>query len=508
MRRRDFLKAAGAVGGAAALGGTAAWILDDDDGTDETESVLDHPASECPVDTIVVLMLENRSFDHYYGWLGADEAYLEAGRRRHGRNFRIAARNKLEYPKPDGSVVATQHLPGLSTEPDPYRGCGHPIPGHGWFAGRAERDRGFLGVGTGNDDFAIGYYRREDLPVHTRLAERFTVFDHYHSSLLAGTFPNRYYQHAAQSYGSKEDPVPLRLDSVVGTNIWDRLAAANVPATYYYTDLPVLLLWGERMTPFIRPIDQFFADAAAGTLPRVVFVDPGFLEPLRTDDHPLGDIRLGQRFLREIFANVARSPHWKRTAFFLVYDEWGGFFDHVPPVVLPDVRASANDDDNFGQAGFRVPAVLASPYGLRGGVDHRVYDHTSILRFIEWRFLGAPAEGPGKRGDKWFLTKRDRFANNIGRSLRPTKPELDLHYDANVPISPFSLGCAEPQIASAEALLEVPDPFAPSEELSDYLGKHFPRPTLTPWIEDGLQAILRAPQGDERGVPPTSTPTH
>ena len=79
----------------------------------------------------------------------------------------------------------------------------------------------------------------------------------------------------------------------------------------------------------------------------------------------------------------------------LTYDEWGGFFDHVAPPILPDLRASANDEENFGQAGFRVPTVLASPYARPGFVDHTQYDHTSILRFLEWRFLGAPPRGPG-----------------------------------------------------------------------------------------------------------------
>jgi hypothetical protein len=137
---------------------------------------------------------------------------------------------------------------------------------------------------------------------------------------------------------------------------------------------------------------------------------------------------------------------------------------------------------------------MASPYCMHGGVDHRVYDHTSILRFIEWRFLGAPPEGPGRPDDDWFLTKRDRFANNIGTTLRNRDPDLDLHYDADLPISPFSLGCDEAGKETAESLLEnfeENDPFGvASPSFRDFVAKNFPGPKLTPWIESELAPDL------------------
>ncbi len=120
--------------------------------------------------------------------------------------------------------------------------------------------------------------------------------------------------------------------------------------------------------------------------------------------------------------------------FVLVYDEWGGFFDHVHPPVVPDARASSDDGNNFSQLGFRVPSLLASPYARPGYVDHNLYDHASILRFLEWRFLGAPAQGPGKKGDRWFLTKRDRYANNYGASIRMTNPTPELDFPTPLPV--------------------------------------------------------------------------
>jgi phospholipase C len=178
------------------------------------------------------------------------------------------------------------------------------------------------------------------------------------------------------------------------------------------------------MVPLAHHVGEYFQDCAAGTLPHVTFVDPGFTTHLRTDDHPFADIRAGQRFVSDVVRAFVTSPHWERGAFFITYDEWGGFFDHVQPPLLPDSRASTNDLENFSQAGFRVPTLMLSPYAPTGFVDYRTYDHTSILRFLEWRFLGAPAEGPDGHG--WWLTKRDRYANNIGRALRAESPDVEV----------------------------------------------------------------------------------
>ncbi len=249
--------------------------------------------------------------------------------------------------------------------------------------------------------------------------------------MLAATYPNRAYLHSGQSGGYNSNRVPVETAGYDWPTIWDRLGAAGVPAEYYNTDLPTLALWGGRLVSFTHPIDEYFARAEAGTLPNVVFVDPAFLTGNRTDDHPHADIRAGQRFMRDVFRAFAESKHWKSGLFVLTYDEWGGFFDHVPPPMLPDDRASTVDLENFGQAGFRVPTVLASPYAQRGFVDHHLHDHTSVLRFLEWRFLGAPAQGPGK-DDTWFLTTRDRSARNLGASLLAEKPDRDIGFDLDL----------------------------------------------------------------------------
>ncbi len=153
-------------------------------------------------------MMENRSFDHYLGWLGSDEQYLEAGKSRWGSKFRVDGKIDLTYVDGDGKRHKTHHLVRNDAEPHPFRGCGHPIPGHGWNAGRVELADGFLAAGTGNDPYAIGYYLGEDLPVHSHAARRFTVLDRSFASLLAGTFPNRQYAYTAQSDGRARRPDP------------------------------------------------------------------------------------------------------------------------------------------------------------------------------------------------------------------------------------------------------------------------------------------------------------
>jgi phospholipase C len=378
------------------------------------------------------------------GWLARDEHYLEQGRSRYGSKFAINGKSHQSYPDVDGTQVETYRRV-LSKDASPWRGCGHPDPGHQWSEGRAERDHGFLAADSGNDPFALSYFEGEDLPVYDLLARRFTVCDRWHASLLGPTYPNREYLLSGQSGGNKTNFIPAETGGFKWPTIVDRLAAANVPATEYYGDFPQLLLWGSRMGAHIRNFDAFAGDAASGKLPNVSIVTPSFIGDTRTDDHPLGDPRAAQMFVRDAFSAFSKSPQWKNGLFILTYDEWGGFFDHVKPPMLPDARTSKNDEENFGQAGFRVPTVLASPYAQPGFVDHTLYDHTSVLRFLEWRFLGAPARGPGADTDKWFLTPRDRHANNLGETLVRTRPNPELGFDPDVKIAAPEPGCVTPE---------------------------------------------------------------
>ena len=431
---------------------------------DDFSSMLGDPAKESPIDTVVVVMMENRSFDHYVGWLADDKRYLERGKSRYGKRFRVNGKQVQSFPGPDGAPVQTAPLLTNPAQSNPYRGCGYMDPGHGWTQGRAQRDGGFLAPGSGNDAFALGYYGADAMPFTAQLAREFTTFDQWHASILGPTYPNRAYLHSAQSGTYQTNMLPTATGGYDWETIWDRLGAAGVSAGYYFTDLPTLALWGPRLGSFTHPIADYFTLAQAGKLPHVTFVDPAFLTGNRTDDHPLADIRAGQRFVRDVFAAFARSKQWRRGAFVLTYDEWGGFYDHVRPPVLPDNRPSPDDLQSFVQAGFRVPAVLASPYARRGYVDHTLYDHTSVLRFLEWRFLGAPARGPGKRGQTWFLTERDRHANNIGASLASDPVDRHVGINVDVVVADPSPPCGTQPGAGGGFAVRAPAPPAPSED--------------------------------------------
>lgn len=497
MDRREFLRRSGLIAGAGALASGPLAACAGSSPTTTFASVLEGRPEDSGIDTVVVVCMENRSFDHYLGWLATDDEYLDAGRRAYGSTFRVAGRQKITYTAPNGEHVATSPLVGNVLEAEPYRGCGHPIPGHGWNTGRAQLHHGFIGRDTGNDEYAIGYFLGDQVPFYRELTRRFTVCDKWHAALLAGTFPNRQYLHAATSHGRKEDPIPLSVGIYQGATIWDRLQQHGVSARYYYTDLPILTLWGERLFPFIHPLDDYFADAATGTLPHVVMLDPGFQGPERTDDHTYADIRLGQRFVREVFQAFTESPQWERGLFVLIYDEWGGFFDHERPPRVPDDRNSPIPEDDFGQTGFRVPAMLASPRARPGFVDHTLYDHTSVLRFIEWRFLGAPAEGPHRRNGRWWLTTRDRNAHNLGRFLDRDHADPELHFDIDMDLPGPSPMCTTPGTPPPGSALGASGEWEADERLQELTVARFPDTQARPWI---------APPPGLPAAPPATTP--
>ncbi|MGH7818981.1 MAG: phospholipase C, partial [Candidatus Binatia bacterium] len=306
-------------------------------------------------------------------------------------------------------TLGTFHL-----TPD-FRGCNPGGPGnlrpyldpdHSWDGGRRQITGGFLT--DDNDEFAIGYYEESDVELYAKLARQFTLCDNYFCSVLGPTFPNREYMHSAWSGGQTTNnlpsDVPGQETGFQWQTIWDLLDAAGVPWAYYFVDLPAIGLWGSRLLRGARHIESFFADAYAGTLPNVVFVDPGFTTGFRTDEHPYGDIRSGQAFSHNVVKAVVESPLWSRSALFVNYDEWGGFFDSVqtPPTVNDETKPLDGNlqarSGSFSQLGFRVPCMIVSPFAPKGVrssqvVPNRFYDHISILKYVKERF-GLPSLTP------------------------------------------------------------------------------------------------------------------
>jgi phospholipase C len=390
------------------------------------------------IEHIVVLMMENRSFDHFLSWLpGAD------------------GRHDMVYESTDGN-----HYPNYPLAPD-FQGCGYSDPDHSWEGFLVQHNfgkmDGFLQRPTapadnpgvtlaGANTFPIGYYtnhhhdgRRKaapDLPVIGALAEHYTVLDRYFCSFAGETFPNRFYQHAAQT---DRDHNSSTLSSL--PTIWDQLSP--VPNTkgiptggYFFRDLPFLALWGTKYFPFWHPFaagdvdavgipvttPSFIDTCAAGNLPNVSYIDPAFDtegDGTSADDHPLADIRLGERFIADAYHALASAGYLDNTVFMVTFDEWGGFYDHVPPPHVIDNTNPANVDHtgdsttptdgqlipDYTQLGFRVPAIVVSNLARPRVVHHGPFEHASTLALIESTF-GLQS-----------MTARDANALNLGQVL-------------------------------------------------------------------------------------------
>ena len=401
LSRRQFLTGLAAATGALALGGCG-----DGGGGDPESAPLPSPEAS-GIEHVVVVMMENRSFDHFLGWLpGAD-----------GRQAGLAFTDKRG---------ATQRTFPLAPN---FQNCQFADPDHSYEGGRAQFDNGandgWLRAGT-DDLFPIGYYTQDDLAFYGGAVPAWTTFDRYFAAILGPTYPNRFFMHAAQT-----DRLSNTLTVSTIPTIWDRLAERALSGTYYYSDLPVLALWGGRYTSISKPIADFFDDASAGNLPNVAYVDPRFIgegQGTSNDDHPLADIRNGQAFTSQIYDAVTASPNWPDTVLIFNYDEWGGFFDHVPPPLAPQTELDLQLG-NDGRLGFRVPCLMVSPLARRGFVGRQQYDHTSILSLIEWRWRLDP------------LSARDVTANNIAHALDFGRPKNLMVPQFSVPQGPFGMPC-------------------------------------------------------------------
>ena len=390
LRRREFLQRTAYTAGLAGMAGTlSADTLVAEAAKRQKRVQLPSPRN-MPIDTFVVLMMENRSFDHYLGYLpNAD-----------GRQTGVT------YTDTEGKPQKTHRL-----TPE-YQGCGHPDPGHGWESGRVQFNNGkvdgWLKEGSDTDEFALGYYAKGDLGFIQPAVEAATTFDRFFCSLLGSTFPNREYMWAAQSYGKIDNSLPVdEAGFPYETTLFSAVERAGGTAHYYFNDLPAAGLWGQDGMMRASRVEEYFTACAAGSLANVVFVDPPFKDGgggdgMSADEHPHGDVRLGQAYMSDVVHAFMESPQWERGAIFVVYDEWGGFFDHVRPPRVPDIRNSRKLDEDFGQMGFRIPGLVLSPYARRGHVDHGTYGFESIIKLIRYRF-GAKA-----------LTRRDAYARNIG----------------------------------------------------------------------------------------------
>jgi phospholipase C len=270
---------------------------------------------------------------------------------------------------------------------------------------------GFTAANTSTNDpagrRAMGYYDRDQIPYYYALANTFAIGDRYFSSVLSQTFPNRFYLAAGTSFGHIRNDIAIFPQRTV----FREMDQASPPVSWklYVTSFSFFQLFTDvqQHASNVVPISQYYVDAANGTLPQVAFVesDPFGSVNQESDEHPPANVQVGQRFTHDVISALMRSPNWASSAMFLTYDEHGGFYDHVSPPAAPapdDIPPMLGPGDTpagFDRYGVRVPAIVVSPFAKAHYVSHVVYDHTSILRFIETRF-GLPA-----------MTRRDAAAS-------------------------------------------------------------------------------------------------
>lgn len=329
-----------------------------------------------PISKIVVVLQENHTFDNYFG----------------------------TYPAADGTLGKGLRLP-ISQGGPPAAGPTHstsltPVElNHNWNAAHADYDAGKMDgfVYTEGNEATLAYFDRSDLPRYWAAADNYVLCDRYFTSAMTESLPNHLFLVAGTCGGIIDDHIPATLPF---PPIFAQLDAHGVSwkvygFTNYYEKFGYV-----QQTPGAKanffPGSRFATDLASGTLADVTWIigAPGGSE------HPPANVQTGQNGVADGVINaLGKSPYWPTLALFVTWDDYGGFYDHVPP---PQV-------DAFGY-GFRVPCLVISPYARAGWVDHTVNDHTSILKFVEAQYsLNS-------------LSTRDALANNLSEAFDFTTP--------------------------------------------------------------------------------------
>jgi phospholipase C len=382
------------------------------------------------IEHIVMLMMENHSFDNFLGCLPASRGV---------DGFTVSTSDPSTWPSwnPNGVVASNPSLTRGSVQ-NAYHmvtTCQHSgSPTQEWSASHEQYDGGHMdgfvtcvsyGMPAPAGPVGMAYWNQEDLPVLYCLANAFPLADRWFQSLLGQTDPNRRYLIAATSSGMVDDidlstsgldlrgtiqdlllPVPAN-----GT-IFDLLAAFDISFVNYAASYPTGTT--AEMYPdndaaltalYQKSLDDFFSDCALGTLPAFSFLDENY--DTQSQENPQ-DIVVGEQLIYDVVSALANSPNWSSTLLIINYDEHGGYYDHaLPPVALapdaiaPVVEPGQEAYEGFTRYGFRVPALVVSPYARPRGVTHSLYDHTSVLAMME-RKWNLPA-----------MTFRDANANDL-----------------------------------------------------------------------------------------------
>jgi phospholipase C len=430
-----------------------------------------------------VLMLENRSFDHVFGFSDID-----------GRDARTGVRRAVDGLTSTNLGALGQEIAGVRRPPfqmainRPVLSLGDDIPHEFNDVARQLRD-GFLNVSAppryGHLLDPIRCFAPEHLPVLNKLAREFVVCDRWFSSVPGPTFPNRMFAHAASSggiTGSLTTREVILRSTVAGFrfargNIFNRLTSRGIPwAVYVYDRVENMTVLLDGVGPHdVKEFEASFAEDLRGSplfAPQYVFIEPHYdvsHDYSRGNSmHPKNSVTAGESLVKEIYATLRSSPIWEKSVLIIVFDEHGGFYDHVAPPSAPapgDGAHSDRDDFNFTKLGPRVPAIIVSPLIEKNLVDGTQYDHTSIIKTLSNRFPGLG-----------YLTDRDRNANSLDHLFtldqarkdtleslpEPWKPQPPQHGSAEGDVSAMLAPSALPFVLAAAAEGDVSAMLAPS----------------------------------------------
>ncbi len=449
--RRQVL--AGGVAAATALGLAAAGCVRTT-GTATVKKAASVPAAGADLSAVkhvIFLMQENRSFDHYFGTLGGVAGFADTNNR---------SAFTQDWPGGTQSTLLPFHM----TTENQQSECTYDLD-HSWVAEHLSWDKGTMDAFVSTHTSAayegvlgintMGYYTQQDLPFYYALAEKFTICDNYHCSVLGPTHPNRLMQMTGMidPAGMAGGPILVTNDSLPdfqGTCSWTTMPEVltdagitwktyNPSGSLYEPGSPIfvsknmLLYFEQYQDPNSALYDaafkytgpnvigalttqgtnDFAADVAAGTLPQVSWI----VSPNEYDEHPPAPPALGEWYVQQVLDTLLSNPEvWASTVLFIMYDENDGFFDHVPPPVPPTgtsgeyltmspLPSSAGGVRGPIGLGARVPLLVVSPFSAGGWVCHDVFDHTSQLQFLERVFkVTAPNISSWRRSSVGDLT--------------------------------------------------------------------------------------------------------
>ncbi len=382
-------------------------------------------AFERNIQHVVVLMLENRSFDHMLGFLktpggltGTESNELAPGDPTTAVTVSDDAAYVGDLEVDPSHAYSDVNIQLYGADPVPSPKPARTNAGFVFNYGQQpQNDAGHRPIARN----IMKCFSPDRLPALTTLAREFALCERWFASVPGQTWPNRFFMHAATSMGNIDNQ-----PRVYGARtIFDSLADAGEDFGIYFHDMPQSVMLASLRKAKYRKNFKVFAerfkrDCMTGLLPAYSFIEPRYFDFLgfkANDQHPPHDVALGDILIAEVYDAIRNSSLWETTLLVVLWDEHGGIFDHVEPpgAANPDGLVHKNPDFDFARLGPRVPAVLVSPYIAKGTVDDTVYDHTSVLASVK-KLFDLPH----------FLTRRDAAANTfdhlIGDELRQDTP--------------------------------------------------------------------------------------